>query len=159
MKNAVLLLIPLIVGLFQATVLPYFSIFAVKPDLLLICMVVASVFLNWKLALSFSLFAAIIKDIFKVDAFGVNILLYPLWSYAIAKLSRKISINDNFAVMLLVFAVIFSNGIIIRFINLSSGKLIPIGIFLRIVCVESLYAAFLSPFVVMLFNLNESKNS
>lgn len=159
MKNAVLLLILLILGLFQATGLRYFSVFWVKPDLLLVSVAVASVFLDRKLALLFSLFAGIVKDIFGFDAIGVNILLYPLWSYTVGKLSRKISINDELAVMLLVFTVIFFNGIIIHLIDLSLGKLIPLGIFLRIVCVESLYTALLSPLAVMLFNLNESKNS
>lgn len=162
MRTWFFLLIIFIFGLLQSTILNSFRILAVKPDLIVACVVVASVFLNWRWALFSGLFAGIFKDIFGTAALGINILLLPLWSYLLAKLSKKVSLDDKFVLMATVFIVIFLNDIVSRFINLYFGKFIALGIFLRITFIEALYSALVLPLVLLSFdylkNLARFKN-
>lgn len=141
MRNWIFLLIILICALLQSTILNSFRILGVKPDLVVVCVVTASVFLNWKWALFSGLFAGILKDAFGPGALGINILLLPLWSYLLAKLSKEISLDDNVGLVVTVFIVIFLNDIASHFINLYFGRFITAGIFLRIAFIEALYSA------------------
>ncbi len=141
MRNWFFLLIIFICALLQSTILNTFRILAVKPDLILVCVVLASVSLDWKWALSCALFAGILKDTFGQAALGINTLLFPLWSYLLAKLSRKISLDDSLVLTAAAFSVIFLNDIVGHFINLYLGKFVSTGIFLRITFIEASYSA------------------
>lgn len=135
------LLVVFVSGLLQATTLSFFGIFGIKPDLLMIAVVAGAVFFNSRWALFLSLFAGFLKDIFAAEAFGINVLLYPAWSCLILRVSRKITIDDNFVLMAAVFIAVFFNSIVMRFINLYLGRAVSLGIFLRITFMESLYSA------------------
>lgn len=153
MRKRFFLLIIVILALLQVTILNYFKIFGVKPDLLLISAVVAGLFssdLKWVLFLS--VFCGILKDALATNAFGINTLLFPLWSFLMMKLSKKISIDNNFIPAVLIFIIRVFDYIIARLIFLFFGSTIPIGIFLRIVFLESLYTALVSP---LLFKISE----
>lgn len=142
-----LVLLVLISALLQATVLQGLRIFYVKPDLLFICVVFLSLSCETKTALGLSLLAGILKDIFSVNAFGVSTLLFSLSSLFILKLSRKISLDNDALRAALVFLLMLANGIASRFIFLFLGNFISIGIFLRVVLLESLYTAAVFPLV------------
>jgi len=140
-KKLIFISVIIILVLLEATVLNYVNIFNVKPDLLLISVIIASLFFAPGWAISLSIFAGILKDIFSVNAFGMNTILFFLWSFLIIKLSRKIIFDSNYIRLALIFIIAILNSIISRLIFLFSGNFISWGIFLRITSVESLYTA------------------
>jgi len=133
---------------FQSTILNSIKVFGVKPDLLMICVIVGSVFWGWQPALFFSLLAGLGKDIFGMEALGVNLLLFPLWAYLVYSLSKKVTLDYDLVLVVLVFVAVFLNDILIRFIFLFFKKFISLGIFLRITFIESLYTALALPLVL-----------
>ena len=145
MKNFIFIAIIIIFGLLQTTILNYVNIFNVKPDLLLISVIIASLFFKPQWAMPLSIFAGILKDIFSVNVFGMNTVLFFLWSFAIIKLSRKISFDSNYVRLVLLFITVILNNIVVRLIFLFLGNFISLGLFLRITFVESLYTALIFP--------------
>jgi len=138
------LLIALISGIFQVTILHYLRIFSVKPDLLLICVVLAGLFFEFKWAVFFSIFAGLFKDIFVVSTFGINTLFFPLWSFLIIRVSKKISLDSDYIRALLIFLIVIINDIVTRLLLLYFGNFISFGVFLRITFLEGLYTAAVS---------------
>jgi rod shape-determining protein MreD len=151
MKNPAFLAVIFLFGVLQATFLNYFMIFGIKPDLLIISMILVSVFFNWKRAVFFSVYAGALKDIFGIESFGLYIAVFACWSYLIARVSRKISIDDPAVFPVIVGVVVLLNGMLLRFINISLGKPIPLGISLRIICIEAFYTALVCPLVFSIF--------
>jgi rod shape-determining protein MreD len=147
MKNLIFLAVIIILGLLQLTFLDAFMIFNIKPDLLLISALIASLFLEKKPALALSLFAGIFKDAFGSSVFGLNCLLFCLWSFVIIRISKVISIEDNFLRMALVFMVVLLHNIVYGAILIYLGNNIPLGIILRIIFVGSIYTALVFPLV------------
>lgn len=147
MRKWLFLPILIICGIFQATILDHLRIFDVKPDLILVAVVAASLSSDLKWALFLSIAAGILKDSLSANTFGINTLLFALWSFLIIKLSRKISLDNNFLRAALVFVIIVTNGIIIRLIYFFWGRFIPPGIFLRTLFLEALYTAAVLPLV------------
>lgn len=146
MRKWIFLLVITILAIFQVTLLDYFKIFGVKPDLLLISIVIISLCpLKPRWILFFSIFAGILKDALTISTFGINTLLFPLWSLLIIRLSKKISLDNNFIRALLIYIISVFNSIMMKFIFLSLGKSILLGIFLRITFLESLYTALVLP--------------
>ena len=148
MKASKLLIVTLILGVFQLTLLEYFRIFGIKPDLLLVTVVMASLFLEMRWAIVFGVGVGIFKDIFGLSPFGLNILLFGLWSFLSAKISRKISIEDNLSATLLVWAIALLQNITSGLVLIYSGNFVPLGIFLRISLLASLYTAFTLPLIL-----------
>ncbi|MDD4981043.1 MAG: rod shape-determining protein MreD [Candidatus Omnitrophica bacterium] len=147
MKNWIFLGIIIICALLQATALNSVSIFGVKPDLLFIGVFYASIFFGVAWAVSLSIFAGFLKDMLCVNTFGVNTLLFPLFCLILIKLSREISLDNNFIRMLSLFILVLINDIIARVIFLFWGNFISWGIFLRTTFLEALYTAVVLPLV------------
>lgn len=148
MRNWFFLLIILIFAVFEAAILDYFKIFGAKPNLMLITVVIASLFFELKWAIAFSIFAGALKDIFSITAFGINTLLFPLWSFLIMELSKRICLDNNFVRVALIFILGIFNEIIFRFMfAISNSYFIPTSVFLRIAILGSLYSASLSPLI------------
>ena len=139
-------------GLAQTTILNYIGLFGVKPDILLCCVILASVFFNRKWAFVFSLSAGLIKDIFSLEIFGLNLFLFYGWNCLIVTLSKRISIDDSLVLSVFGFAVVFFNDIIIRFVYLSSGRDIPLGVFFRITLIESVYTSLVLFLLIKILN-------
>ena len=144
MKRICFLLAVVILGMLQVTLLDHFRIFGIKPDLLLIALVMASIDFGPGWALGISMSAGMCKDIFSAGPFGINTILFPLWGLVIVKLSKKISIDSILIFSAAVLAVSVLNSIVTRFLFLYSGKFIPLGIFLRILFLESAYTGLVS---------------
>lgn len=136
----------------QLTLLDYIKIFNVKPDLFLVCAVIASLIFKPRLALFFSLFAGMLKDAFSVNAFAIHTLLYPFWSFLIIRLSRKITIETNIIRMVLIFIISFLHSVATGLIFIYLNTFIPAGIFLRIVIIESFYTTAVFPLVFRAIN-------
>lgn len=148
MKNWIFFLIIIALGMLQVTILNYFKIFGVGPDLLLISVVIASLFFEFKWAFVLSVFAGLFKDIFGANIFGINTLLFPLWSFLIVRLNKEITIDYNFIRIVLVFIVSLLHNTITGLILIYSGNLIPLGLFLRIVSLQSIYTALVLPLIL-----------
>lgn len=140
MKKLYFFLIIFACALLQVTIVDYFKVFSVKPDLILISMVIVNLLLERRWAFILSIFAGSLKDIFYVSAFGTNTLLFALWSFLIIKLSRKISLENIYLRAALMFVVVFASDILAR-------PPVPAGIFLRVAFLEAVYAAILFPLV------------
>jgi len=141
MKTSKFLLITLILAVFQLILADYFKIFGVKPDLILASAVMAGIFLEIRWAVIFGVAAGIFKDIFSLSFFGPDIFFFGLWSFLCAKLSRKITVEDNLTLSLLVFVVALVQNILSGLLLIYSGNFVPLGIFLRIIILGSLYTA------------------
>lgn len=151
MKNLIFLPIIFIIGILQVTLLDTFKLFNVKPDLLLIVVVISSIYFDLKCALLLAVFSGILKDVFSLNSFGLNTLLFSLWSFLIVKLSRKISLDNDFIRAPLLFMLVVFNGAIISSTYFSlRQQFIPLGIFLHTLFLECLYNIAISP---LLFRL------
>jgi len=150
MKVSTLLVTTLILGILQMTFLEYFRIFGVKPDLLLVSVVIAGIFFKMRPVLIFAILTGIFKDIFSLSPFGLNVLLFSLWGFLVVKISREISIEDNIAAATLVFIIALLQNIATGLALVYSGSFVPIGIFLRIVLLGSLYTSFTLPVILKL---------
>lgn len=151
MKNLIFFLIIVILGIVQVTLLDYFKVFGVKPDLLLIGACFASLVFEFKWALVLSLFAGLFKDILGTYVFGINTLLFALWSFLIARLNKEITIDYNFIRMALVFIISLIHNTLSGLILIYLGNLIPLGLFLRIVILQSIYTALVLPLIFKLW--------
>jgi len=143
-----------ITALLQVSVLDYFKIFGVKPDFLLILVVLASLSFELKWSLGLSILAGILKDVFGANMFGINILLFSLWNFIIKKLSKNITLDNDLVRILLVFVIAIFNNIIIRVIFLFLGRSISWGMTLRIISLEPIYTALVAPLVFKVTKLN-----
>jgi rod shape-determining protein MreD len=143
-KKGAALFIIIILAILQVTIFNYFRVFSVKPDLLLIIVVLAALSFQFWGVLFLSISAGVLKDIFSINAFGINTLLFSLWGFLTIKLSREVSIENNLIRAVLVFIIVILNDIAARLINLTLGNFIPMGTFLRVTFLESLYTALVS---------------
>jgi len=148
MKKIYFFLAILALGFIQLTLLNYFRIFTVRPDLLLVACVVFSLRFPGKWALFLSVFAGLFKDISSAQAIGINTLLFALWSLAITRLTREISIDNDYLAAILVLVIALTQNILCGFYQLYVGNSIALGIFLRITVLESLYTAACLPLVI-----------
>lgn len=155
MKNWIILAIIIIIScLIQVTLLDCIKIFGIKPDLLLVSGLMISLFsIDLKWALVSGIFAGMLKDIFCLNAFGINTLLFALWSFLIVKLAKEISFDYHFIRATLIFIIMVINNIITRLVLLSLGKFVPLGVSLRIIFLESFYTAILALLIFKMVNL------
>jgi len=156
-KKLIFIFTIIIFAIFEVTILDYFKIFNVKPNILLILVVGLSLSLELRWAINFAVLCGILKDIFSINTFGINTLLFPLWSFLTIELSKKISIDNNFIRAIIIFIIVILNNIITRLILSYLGKIIPMGIFLRITCLESLYTALISPLIFKIAVLSQNE--
>lgn len=147
-KNWIFLFIVLISGILQITIPDSFKVFNIKPDFLLISVVLGSLLFRPRWAFVFSIFAGILKDTFSPSPFCINTILFILWSFIILKLTRQIAIDNNFMRIGLIFIIAIIHNIITGFILIYSGSFIPLGIFLRIIFLGSLYTAVVLPLAI-----------
>jgi len=144
MSKRLLLSFIFICVILQITIIPYFKIFGIKPDLILSSVVIVSLSCDLKLALALSIFAGAFKDIFGANTFAINSLVSGLWSLLVIKLSRRIAIDINLSRAGLIFVIAILNAFVVRIFFWYSGTYVPLGIFLRISFLDSLYTALVS---------------
>lgn len=149
MKRWVFFVFALIAVFLETTFLNYFKVFNVKPNLVLSLVVLASLYLDLRLSLALAIFSGILKDVFIIGSVGINTLLFPLWSFAVIKLSREISLDNNYLRLGLVFIIAVLHDIAASLIlfSLEVKSVVALGVFLRITILESLYTAAVFPLV------------
>ncbi|MBU0710288.1 MAG: rod shape-determining protein MreD [Candidatus Omnitrophica bacterium] len=147
MKIFILVLSIFIAAFFQATFLNHFMLFNVKPDLLLVCVVVISTLLPFKWALGLSVFAGILKDTFIVQGFGVNTALFALWSWLIFETEKKISLENEIVPLVLIAIISFLHNLLTGLIMIYLGKPVTIGHYTRILFIATFYTTLIFPLV------------
>jgi len=147
MKERFFLWIAAICCLSQVTALNHFKVLGIKPDLIFICVVAASLFFEFKQALVISVLAGLFKDIFGVIPFGINTLFFCVWCILIMLVDKEISIEDNYIFALLIFIAVLINDIVMWIVSFYLGNIISLGMFLRITILEALYTALVSPLI------------
>ena len=125
-----------------------FQMFWVKPDLIILSVVIASIYLDFGWAIFISIFAGITKDILGLNYFGMNILILPFYCYAIREISRKISLDNDFINMGILGVVIIVNSLLLRLFFIVNNVSIELGIFLRTFVFEFLFTV-LSFFLIL----------
>lgn len=141
------LIIIILAGLLQATFLNYINVFNGRPNLFIISVLIASLFFKLRWAIFLSIFSGILKDALSQNSFGINTLLFPLWSFLLMRLSKEIPLDNNFIRAVSVFILVAINDIIAMVILLFLGTPVNWGVFLRIVSIDSLYTASVLPLV------------
>ncbi|MCX5708907.1 MAG: rod shape-determining protein MreD [Candidatus Omnitrophica bacterium] len=147
-KNFILLMF--LFALLQVSLLPYLRLYGTKPDLFLICVVVASLYFDVESALLISLLCGILKDIFSVNVFGLNTFFMPVFSFLLMKVSRKLALEDTPVLCAAIFLTTFFYAIVSRIALGYLGTVVPFWAFLRISLIESLYTAAIFPLVFLL---------
>lgn len=154
MKLSTLLITSFILGMIHLTCLHYFGIFQAKPDLFLLIVFISALYFQLRWAIVVAVLAGLFKDIFGMGSFGIDILLFCLWSFLIKETCRRISIDDNLTRMLFIFIIALVHNIISGLAVVYLGSFIPFGIFVRIVFLGSLYTALLLPLILKLTKAN-----
>lgn len=147
MNKRLFLLAILFLAIIQTTVINFFGIFGVKPNLLLLAVVIAALNFRLRWILAISICAGLLSDIFSIYKFGISTFLFPLWGVSVFYLSRKISLDNEFIKSLAVFIVLFLNNTANRLIFNFLGNFIYFGIFLRVTIIESLYTMIIAYFI------------
>ncbi len=143
--------------LLQVTAVNHFKIFGIKPDLILISIVLVSLFCDFKLALPLSIAAGALKDIYGAGTFAVNAILSGLWSFLVMNLSRRVSMDINLTRAVLVFIIAILNALAMAIFLWYLGTAVAFGIFLRVSFLDSLYTALLSLLVFKIFKIKDEK--
>lgn len=152
MKNLIYFaLFVFITVLFQLTFVDCFKIFNLKPDFILVNLVIVSLYLDLRRTLILWVFTGLLKDILSANSFGLNTLIFPILGLAFIKLSKEISLDNNFIRMAVVFIISFFYQGIRGLIFFSLGRFnLPLFFFLGIMSLESLYTALILPLVFWL---------
>jgi len=152
MRNIFFVLMLFVFFLLQVTVLNYFQSLHVTLDLLFIFVFLASIYLAQTPALILSMASGFLKDMAGIEGFGISILLFPLWSLLIIRLSKKIVLENSFFASIAMGVIAFLHAILVRIMVHFDGSFISWPTFFRISTLESLYAATLLPAVMLLIS-------
>ena len=134
----------LVSGLLQVTLLENIKIFGIKPDILLISILLASLNFTLRWALAVSLFAGFLKDVFCAWGFGINSLLFALWSFLTFKLASKVTMDTDIAKVVLVFVVSILHNSVMSLFSIGSGNPVSAAILSNII-IQSIYTAAVYP--------------
>jgi rod shape-determining protein MreD len=142
-KEAYLFTVLFIFMLLESTILNNFKLFDVKPDLLLVSVVVFGLFLPafWVIVLSF--FSGFLLDLFYVGHFGINIIMFVALGIICRKLAKNLYIENNIIIIVLILIA----SLALSFIRRLCIAPVPFWTTLRFSTLEALYTAFFAPFV------------
>jgi len=150
MKNLFFLLTIIILATLGLNWPIFLNFFYCKPDLLLIFMVALVFYTDFKTALIFGILAGLAKDVFLPWALPINTICFSIWSYSVYRFGRQISTEENYVRLAVVLAVGMLNNFVIGIQSVSTGNIMPPGIFLRNLIIVSVYSTLLSPLIFKL---------
>lgn len=128
----------LIVAFIQITVLDWVALFGIKPDLLLLVVIVCGLYFSPGWALGYSIVAGCCKDLFTAVGWGNNIVLFSALSLLLVALHKRIRF-DNKIVRVSVVYLSYLAYYCVSGLFLPQAFVVPKGIFLRIVFLGPLY--------------------
>lgn len=130
--------------LISAAWLNYFSFFGVKPDLLLICAIASAVYLPKRSALFFCFLSGLAKDIFSLNHFAANTILFLLWGWLIIRLAKEFNLEDDYILIGLTAAASLFTNLASRIFFWYAARSVPLGIFLRVMVIDCLYTTLIA---------------
>jgi rod shape-determining protein MreD len=141
MRNLRFLLLILALALIQVSLLEPLRIFGVKPDLLLISVVISAIYFEFGWAVSFSLFAGILKDTFSAGDFGMSTLFFPVVALLIIQLNKRLTIENYISCSVVTFlASIIYDGLV-RSLSMYMNDFVSYPVFFRVSILGALYTA------------------
>jgi len=135
-------------ALISAGLLDYFSLFGVRPDLLLICAIAAAVYLPKRSGLFFCFLSGLAKDVFSVNQFPANTILFLLWGGVVIRLDKEFNLEDDYIFIGLVAGASLLTNLASRIFFWYAGRPVPLGIFLRITVIDCLYTTLIALLVL-----------
>lgn len=150
MKKLIFIALIAACGIVQLVFPQYLRVFGVKPDLILACAVAANLVFEFRWALFLSLLAGIFKDSFIISSFGSNAVLFAFWSLLVCEIKRRFSLDFVYVQVILLWVIALLQNLSTGLIVISSGNIVPSGIFLRIVFLGALYTAAALPLLLPL---------
>jgi rod shape-determining protein MreD len=153
MKRFLWIFCGICLGIVQVSVLDYFVVFNVKPDIVLVFAVVATLVLEEKQALPIAIFSGVVRDAFGGGVFGTNTLLFALWSISIIRLSKKFTLEYAVVRSVLLCVVVFLHHLFLGLQVVFLGGFIALGVFLRTLFLEVILSAAVAPlaFALVIF--------
>ena len=128
----------------------FLNFFHCKPDLLLIFMVALVFYTDFKTALIFGILAGLVKDVFLTQTLAINTISFSIFSYAVYRVGRQISTEENYVRLAIILVVALLNNLIIGIQSAAGGNIIPWGIFLRNLILVSVYSTLFAPLIFKL---------
>ncbi len=150
MKKSFFLLAIIILTTLELKWPNFLNFFHCKPDLLLIFMVALVFYTDFKTALLFGILAGLAKDVFLPWTLAINTICFGIWSYCVYWLSRQISTEEDYVCWAIVLAAALLNNFVLGLQSITSGNIMPPGIFLRNLIIVSVYTTLLSPLIFKL---------
>ncbi|MFA4889358.1 MAG: hypothetical protein WC628_07295 [Candidatus Omnitrophota bacterium] len=150
MKKLIFIALIAACGIIQLMFPQYLRVFGIKPDLILACVVVANLTFEFRWAFALSLLAGIFKDSLIISSFGSNTVLFAIWSLLVCEIKRRFSLDYILVQVILLWVIALLQNLSTAIIVISSGNIVPAGIFLRIVFLGALYTAIALPLLLPL---------
>ncbi len=144
----------------QCTLLNYFRIINIKPDIMLATLVMFSFFYSLRCSLIFSLLIGIFRDVLGFLPFGFNTIICVLWVILAREIFQRLSIEDKLIRCITLFIIIVLNNLTLNCFMFIINKPIPTGILLKVIFLESLFTLPLSLMIykIFIFLLNPVKS-
>lgn len=144
-------LIILVLALAEVSFLSVLKPFALQPDLLLITVVLASLWFRIRWVLLIGLYAGLLKDAFSLYPHGLYAAAFPLIGFGVIKLSRKISFDEAYVKIILIFLIAFCLAIAKGIAFMLYGWPLPFFTFIRVTLAGSLSCAVFAFFLIKVF--------
>ena len=130
-------------AILQLTFVPVLSVFGVKPDLLLLCSIMAAVKYEVYPAVGYGIFAGLLKDsLVPLDRSG-NTVIFVLLNILVLRISRRVSFDSRWLRFFLVFVLVNVNNAAFRLLGLffGNGNTVSVAMFFKVSFLESLLTA------------------
>lgn len=116
------LLIISIAALIQSTVLDYFRIFNIKPDIILATLIIFALFFELRWACITAFLGGGLVDLLGNLPFGFNTPIYILWAILANWIARKLTMENSFIRSSALFIIVLLNNLVTRFLFLLLGR-------------------------------------
>ncbi len=151
MKRILILFIIMLFAVMEASFLGLFKIFRIAPDLLLMVVVIAALYDEFRWAIFYAIIAGIFRDTFSGAQVALHVLFFPFWVYLIHTLSRKIFIETDIVRIAVMFGVSFLNNLAVILSLVLMRKTLPGSVIFSMVLIGPLYTAAIFPLVCRFF--------
>lgn len=146
------ILVLFIIAILQSTLFNYFRIFNVKPDAILIALIVSVSFFEFKWSVIFAFLCGILRDLFSILPFGLNTIIFVLWVILAKQIYRRLSVEDKLISYTVPCMIILLNNLTLQAIFFLLGQSIALGIVVKIVLLELIFAVLLVLPLYKIFN-------
>lgn len=132
----------------QISALNYIEIYSVKPDILLISVIILALYKGSRAGIEAGIIAGLLYDLGRSTTFGLSIILFAIYGYVIGFLGKNVYKESVFLRCLIVFIFSLATGLIHYLFSLMFQTLPPFVPYLkRIILPYSLYTTLFSPLV------------